>query len=154
MKVEFTRGALLLAALLAAPGGAMAESPDMYRHGEEPIGTIRQVYDGQLFPDLQVNTFRNIDRLFATRTVKAGKTPFPLPAGERRLQNFRFESRGNTYDLYDFMALNRVAGLLVVKDGAVAFEQYALGNDEHTRWMRAPTPLSASLSMCIPRTSW
>lgn len=135
MKVEFTCGALLLSALLAAPGGAMAESSDVYRHGEEPIGTIRQVYDGQLFPDLQVNTFRNIDRLFATRTVKAGNVPFPLPAGERRLQNFQFEARGKTCDLYDFMALNRVAGLLVVKDGAVAFEQYALGNDEHTRWM-------------------
>ncbi len=135
MKGKLTRNALLLAAMLIAPGVVMAESSGNYRHADEPIGTIRQVYDGQLFPDLQVNTFRNIDRLFATRTVKAGSAPFPLPASERRLQNFQFESRGNSYDLYDFMALNRVSGLLVVKDGAVAFEQYALGNDEHTRWM-------------------
>lgn len=135
MKVTLSRAALLLSSVLFAPGVVMAEPASVYRHAEEPIGTIRQVYDGQLFPDLQVNTFRNIDRLFATRTVKAGSAPFPLPVAERQLQNFQFESRGKLYDLYDFMALNRVAGLLVVKDGAVAFEQYALGNDAHTRWM-------------------
>jgi hypothetical protein len=28
----------------------------------EPIGTVRQVYDGALFPDIQVSTFRNIER--------------------------------------------------------------------------------------------
>lgn len=135
MRAALMRGVLLLVAMLTGPGVVMAELTGEYRHAGEPIGTIREVYDGTLFPDLQVNTFRNIDRLFATRTVKAGSNPYPLPAGETRLQNFRFESRGSTYDLYDFMALNRVAGLLVVKDGAVAFEQYALGNDEQTRWM-------------------
>ncbi len=135
MRVALICTAVVWTAELLALGDVMAETPSPYRHADEPIGTIRQVYDGQLFPDLQVNTFRNIDRLFATRTVKAGNSPRPLPAAERRLQNFQFESRGNSYDLYDFMALNRVAGLLVVKNGEVAFEQYALGNDEHTRWM-------------------
>lgn len=33
-------------------------------HKDEPIGTVRQVYDGALTPDLQANTFRNIDRSF------------------------------------------------------------------------------------------
>ncbi len=39
---------------------------------DEPIGTVREVYDGRLYPDIQVNTFRNIDRLFPTRTVRRG----------------------------------------------------------------------------------
>ncbi|MDP5138181.1 hypothetical protein ORJ04_19725, partial [Rheinheimera baltica] len=41
-------------------------APLAYRHMHEPIGTVRQIYDGKLYPDIQVNTFRNIDRLFPT----------------------------------------------------------------------------------------
>lgn len=110
-------------------------SEEGYRHAEEPIGTVREVYDGKLFPDIQANTFRNIDRLFPTRTVKRGKQVYPLPASDRILENFSFVSNGKSYDLYDYLSLNRVAGIIVVKDGEVIFEEYMLGNDAQTRWM-------------------
>jgi CubicO group peptidase (beta-lactamase class C family) len=125
---------LILAALLALASTSLASGP-IYPHANETIGTVRQVYDGALYPDIQVNTFRNIDRLFPTRRVSAGIDPFPLPKSDRKLQNFRFSSRGKDYDLYDFLSLNRVSGLLVVKDGGVAFEAYFLGNSRQTRWM-------------------
>lgn len=125
---------LPVAMLLHLPVAATAEQA-RYSHADEAIGTVRQVYDGALFPDLQVNTFRNIDRLFPTRTVEAGGEAFPLPDAGRQLQNFRFMSRGKEYDLYDYLSLNRVSGLLVVKDGGVVFEQYYLGNTRDTRWM-------------------
>jgi hypothetical protein len=38
-----------------------------------------------LTPDLAVNTFRNIDRLFPTRTIKAGGKPSELPKTEKEL---------------------------------------------------------------------
>ena len=98
------------------------------------IGTVGQVYDGALFPDIQVNTFRNIDRLFATRTVNRGDNVYPLPAG-KPLHNFKFVSNGKDYDLYDYVSLNRVGGLLVIKDGRITLERYELGNTEKTRWM-------------------
>ncbi len=103
-------------------------------HAGEPIGTVQQIYDGLLFPGVQVNTFRNIDRLFATRTVKRGDRVYPLPVG-KPLANFKFVSGGKDYDLYDYVSLNRVSGLLVIKDGRIAHEQYELGNTENTRWM-------------------
>ena len=103
-------------------------------HAGEPIGTVQQVYDGALYPGVQVNTFRNIDRLFATRTVKRGGQVFPLPTG-KPLANFKFISGGKDYDLYDYVSLNRVSGLLLIKDGQIAHEQYELGNTEKTRWM-------------------
>jgi len=68
-------------------------------HAAEKIGTVQQVYDGALFPDVQVNTFRNIDRLFSTRTVTHGSKVYPLPASERPLKNFKFSSNGKDYDL-------------------------------------------------------
>jgi len=104
-------------------------------HAGERIGTVQQVYDGALLPDLQVNTFRNIDRLFPTRTVKHGNRAYPLPSSDTPLKNFQFKSDGKDYDLYDYLSLNRVSGLLVIKNGKVLFETYQLGNSEGTRWM-------------------
>jgi len=122
-----------LCLLVPLPAFAAAEAP--YPHENELIGTVRQVYDGELFPDFQVNTFRNIHRLFPTRRVAAGKKTYPLQASENSLQNFRFESRGSEYDLYDFLSLNRISGILVIKNGEVVFEKYLLGNNEETKWM-------------------
>jgi CubicO group peptidase (beta-lactamase class C family) len=106
-----------------------------YRHAGEPIGTVRQVYDGKLYPDIQVNTFRNIDRLFPTRLVARGETVSELPRSDRPLDDFSYTVGDQAYDLYDVLSLNRVSGLLIVRNGEIQFEKYLLGNDEHTRWM-------------------
>jgi len=134
MKTTLTRAGLfsggLLGFMLIA---SAADSP--YPHANETIGTVRQVYDGALFPDIQANTFRNIDRLFPTRTVRAGDSPSPLPSAELQIQNLHFTSRDKEYDLYDYLSLNRVSGIIVIKDGEVAFEKYLLGNTPDTKWM-------------------
>jgi CubicO group peptidase (beta-lactamase class C family) len=101
----------------------------------EEIGTVRQIYDGTLYPDIQVRTFRNIERLFPTRTVRRGTHVYPLPKSEASLKGVEFISAGKKYDMYDYMSLNRVSGLLILKDGKIAFERYELGNNEATRWM-------------------
>lgn len=113
----------------------MAIQPARYAHAEEPIGTVRQMYDGMLYPDIAINTFRNIDRLFPTRVVQRGDHVHALPLAEKQLTNFTFMSGGQEYDLYDYLAIGRVSGLLVLKDGEITFEKYFLGNDENTRWM-------------------
>ncbi len=110
-----------------------AELP--YRHANEPIGTVRQLYDGELYPDLRINTFRNIDRLFETRTVARGDTVSALPLSKQPLQGFSYRADDKHYDLYDVFSLNSLTGLLIIQDGAIQFEKYQLGNDEHTRWM-------------------
>ena len=123
---------LLVALVLAATALA---GDSTYRHSEEPIGTVREVYDGRLYPDIQVNTFRNIDRLFPTRVVKRGETVYPLPVSDHPLEAFSYTVDGESYDLYDVLSLNRVSGLLIIHDGEIQFEKYLLGNDEQTRWM-------------------
>lgn len=129
-----------VAVLLAFSSPAsLAESANtankQYRHAKEPIGTVRQLYDGKLYPDIQVNTFRNIDRLFPTRTVARGKAVSVLPLSKQPLQDFSYSVDGKTYDLYDVLSMNRVSGMLIIHRGDIVFEQYLLGNDEHSRWM-------------------
>ena len=117
-------GALLL---------SVAQHP--YPHATEPIGTVRQIYDGALTPELAVNTFRNIDRLFPTRIVPRGAHPRALPRAATQLGDVTFSDRGRRYDLETYLDLNRVTGLLVLDNGQIALERYRLGNTERTRWM-------------------
>ena len=132
MKVRWSSAAMLVA-LGAGVGSSVTAGP--YPHATEPIGTVREVYDGALTPDLAVNTFRNIDRLFPSRTIAHGHRVLPLPPAARQLTQVRFASNGRNWDLFDFLALNRVAGLLVLKNGRVALELYQYGNTDRTRWM-------------------
>jgi CubicO group peptidase (beta-lactamase class C family) len=125
------RGGLLALAVLASPAAA---AQPVNPHASEPIGTVQQVYDGTLPPAIAVNTFRNTDRLFPTRTVKRGGKVFSLPAG-RPLPRLKFVAGGRDYDIDDYVRLNRVSGLLVIKDGRIAVERYEFGNTEKTRWM-------------------
>lgn len=132
--------------LLGALPGVAGQS-DGYPHADEPIGDVRQVYGGTLFPDLRINTFRNIGRLFPTRTVERGDRVYPIAESDAPLETFEFESGGNRYDLYDYVTLNDITGILIVKDGEAVFELYQAGNTEDTRWMSMSVVKSISATL-------
>jgi len=96
---------------------------------------VRQIYDGVLTLDQAVHTFRNIDRLFPTRTIPHGPSPWPLPPAATALRDVQFADQGMRYDLDSYLELNRVAALLVVQNGQVKLERYRFGNSPRTRWM-------------------
>ena len=113
----------------------------------ETIGTARQVYDGTLTSDIQVNTFRHIDQLFPVRIVKHGPKVLALTRAVKPLTQLEFSSGGKSYDLIDYMALNRVTALLVLKDGKIAYEDYEMGNTEKTHWMSMSIAKSITSSL-------
>ena len=117
-----------------------------YPHRHEPIGTVRQIYDGVLSPQLAVNTFRNIDRLFPSRIVTPSAHPLPLLPGAT-LREFRFTDGATEYDLDDYLELNRIAGILVLQDGRVRLERYRFGNTPRTRWMSMSVAKSISSTL-------
>jgi CubicO group peptidase (beta-lactamase class C family) len=98
------------------------------------IATPRQMFDGAMRPDVEVNTFSHYDQVFPARVVPHGNTARPLPLSARKLPAFKFTSGVKTVDLYDYLSLNRVAGLLIVKNGEIVLEDYELGTDAATRW--------------------
>lgn len=120
------------AVMLASP--ALAEGP-AYAHASEPIGTIEEIYDGKLTPDLSVNTFRNIDRLFPSRLIAAGGTVHELPASDVSFDGINVTIGERKYDYFDFLADHQVAGLVILKDGKLVHETYQRGNTADTRWM-------------------
>jgi CubicO group peptidase (beta-lactamase class C family) len=109
------------------------------------IAGLRQMYDGAMLPDVEVATFAHTDRLLPVRIVHRGESARPLPKRTQPFPSIQFENQGHRYDLYDYVAINRVAGLLVLKNGEIAFEDYELGIGPDTRW--------ASFSMAKSITS-
>jgi len=106
-----------------------------YLHVSEPINSVRQIYDGTLTPDLAVSTYRNIDRLFPTRIIARSGPVSALPRAASQLADVIFLANGQAYGLEDFLTLNRVAGLLVLKNGKIVHETCRYGNVSQTRWM-------------------
>jgi len=115
---------------------------------EPELGSVRDAYSGRLFPTTQIHTFRNIDKLFPTRTVNRGDGPAkqlhyrPLP-----LTDMTIETDQGDYDFFDYVSRNRVTALMVTKDEKVALEQYEYGNSSATRWMSMSMAKSISTTL-------
>ena len=94
-----------------------------------------------MLPKVEVETFAHSDTLFPVNVVaRAGepRTIEPAPTElKSRVENLHFESRRGDhqkFDLYDYLADDRVAGLLILKDGKAVLEDYELGTGPSTRW--------------------
>lgn len=76
--------------------------------------------------------FAAMESLFLTRTVRAGSRPRPLNAGRPLAA---YASGGARFAEFDqFVKDQKVAGALVLHDGAVRLERYALTGGPRTRW--------------------
>lgn len=107
----------------------------------------RDAYAGKLFPDVQLRLFRDTQWEFATRTIARGGAVQELPRADIQLQDLVVQSRGVEYDLPDYLSRNRIAGLLLMKRGRIAFEHYDLGTDVNTRWISMSMAKSVSTTL-------
>lgn len=101
----------------------------------EDLANLRQLYDGTMLPGVEVATFSHSDKLQPVRAVHRGKTSLLLPKRTKPFPAIHFDNRGHHYDLYDYLANNRVAGILVLKNAEIAFEDYELGIGPDTHWL-------------------
>ncbi|MFC3053560.1 serine hydrolase domain-containing protein [Kordiimonas pumila] len=113
----------------------------------EALNHTQRAYAGKLFPTEQIETFRNIDRMFPTRIIERGGTVKPLQKHQKPILDLPISSNGQTYDLFDYVARNRVTGLLMLKDSKIALEQYEYGNTASTRWMSMSMAKSISTTL-------
>ncbi|WP_374597677.1 serine hydrolase domain-containing protein [Sphingosinicella sp.] len=96
---------------------------------------LLKLFGGTLMPGEVVHALLRNSRVFPYGIVSRGSgapkmlsySPQPFPA-------IAVEHDGRTFDMADFLSVNRVAGLLILKDGQVAFEQYELGLDADMHW--------------------
>jgi len=122
---HWQRSGIIVATVLAL---SSAPVPAQDRAG------ARQVFDGKMLPEVELATFKHSDGLFPVNAVPRKGPVRPLPPAATKLKDVQFKSGTGTFDLFDYLAYNRVAGLLVLKDGKVALEDYELGTGPETRW--------------------
>ncbi len=137
-------GMLAVATLVACGGGGgggggapapVAPSPPPPLDSQE-LGSR----DNLLFwtPAQQQYSYRNMELIFPTRAVsRMAGSPHPLyelTSNPLDLSTFRYTFQGASYSLEDFMNRNRVAGLIVVKDGRILVERYNFGHGTASKW--------------------
>ena len=105
---------------LAFPAAAAPDEDVLGKAAGYPIGTRANWFFDE---SVRVGSFSNLDRLLPHYTLTKAASPLPLPktASEPRIE-YRFENRTLTLD--DFLARQRITGLLVIKDGEILLERY------------------------------
>jgi len=98
-----------------------------------------------LSPTAQAYAYRNVDRMFATRTIHRGAQAFALPYGVEIAP--RYQHLGLDLGVADYIDRTNVAGLIVMKSGRIVLERYALGLDEKTRWSSMSTVKSMTSTL-------
>ena len=77
--------------------------------------------------------FRNDYRAYRGDVFKAGR-PRPIPLAPRSLSDAAYDYHGHRYHLQDYLKRNDVTGMMVIKDGKIAWQYYGNGNTPTTLW--------------------
>ncbi|HEY7688183.1 MAG TPA: serine hydrolase, partial [Dongiaceae bacterium] len=77
-------------------------------------------------PERQPELNRSVASYRPTRIFRRGAHVHALPAGKPLATRYRCDA--GEFGIDEFIARNRVGGLLIIKDGRVRLERYALGN--------------------------
>jgi len=86
-------------------------------------------------PEQQVSGYRNIEKTFPTRRIRAGGTVLELPEAPVDLGRVQVQTESQSMTVDEYFTRQNVAGLLVLKDGKIAYERYGLGNTRDSRWI-------------------
>lgn len=90
-------------------------------------------------PKQQVSGYRNLDKIFPTRRIKAIDNAPQLPRNLQALSDIpligKGAAQGKNLSLKQYLKQQNVAGLLVIKDGVIRYEQYGLGNTKDSLWV-------------------
>jgi CubicO group peptidase (beta-lactamase class C family) len=129
-----------LLAVLALASSVAAAAPDEAELGKGSGYPVQRLHPGfSLLNDwYKVGTFSDMDRVFWPREVAAAPTASPLLPPEGAF-SVEYPYEGRTYTLEDFLARQRVTGLLILKGDRIVLERY--------QYDRKPEQRFTSMSM-------
>ncbi len=104
----------------------------LYRREIARVWFVTHLFDGSA----QVESFRHMDRYFRMHVAHRAGPESPMPAASTALAlpvQYRFA--GQTRSTQELLDSTETTGLIVLRNGQVLHEHYALGNDASTHWM-------------------
>jgi CubicO group peptidase (beta-lactamase class C family) len=131
MRSPYKNNAIALAALASLSStAALAAAPE----APESTWTTETLIESRanmFHPALNHLTFQSLDKMFSTRAVMAPSTSWQLEEAPLELDG-TFTLEGEDVSLEEFLEGTKTNGLLVIKDGKIAYERYRNGLDEAT----------------------
>lgn len=110
---------------------------------------VRQLPQGEEFlllpPTQQPHAYANVDGMFATRAILRGARRRDLSRGPEIAPRYRAGDR--EIGVAEHVFRSNAAGLLVLHDGRIVLERYALGLGEATRWTTMSTVKSLTSTL-------
>jgi CubicO group peptidase (beta-lactamase class C family) len=113
-----------------------------------PVGTRANWYYGE---QVRVGSFSHLDQILPHYTLTKAPSPLPLrrAANEPKIE-YRFEQQTRTID--DFLARQRITGLLAIKDGEILVERYQYDRNANHRFIShsmAKSIVSLAIAMAL-----
>lgn len=105
---------------LALPAAAAPDENLLGKAAGYPVGRPANWFFDE---SVRVGSFSHLDQILPYNTLKKSDAPLPLAVAPNPSKiGYRFD--GQTYSLDDFLAHQRITGLLVIKDGRILTERY------------------------------
>jgi len=86
-------------------------------------------------PEQQLEGYPNINRIYYTRKIEASSQILALTHAEASLDDFTYVHQGEPKTINDYFDQLNTTGLIVLKNGELVFEKYALGHTEDQTWI-------------------
>ena len=100
-----------------------------------------------------IDNFQHMDGIFDTSAMKASDDPIILPRSEEDYQlPSTFKSKGNNYDISEYLEETYTEGLMIIHRDTVIYEQYWLGleaDDPHISWSMSKSFTSLLIGQLI-----
>lgn len=115
---------------------------------DAPIGTPLQV----LTEPYLLGSWTHLHQVYPASMIARGGPVRELPYTERQSLNIDYRIDNQSLDLEAYLERNRVTSLLVIHDGAIAFERYRMGTDDNTlftSWSMAKSVTSTLLGLLL-----
>ncbi len=119
---------LLITCCLTISAGARLPEPTPEDRANLPDNPATLFWKGEQ----KIAGFRNMVNLTPARLIEASGEASDLPRSTRDLNGVTLP---NSMTVDEYFEQQKVAGLLVIKDGEIVYERYGLGNDEDSLWV-------------------
>jgi CubicO group peptidase (beta-lactamase class C family) len=133
---------------IACPAQAAPDEDVLGKAEGYPIGTPKTwFYDEHV----RIGSFSHLDSILPHYTLQKSASPLPLPA-EKTDSRFLYTLDLKTYSLDDFLARQRITGLLVIKDGKILAERYQYDRNASERFVShsmAKSIVSIAIGMAL-----
>jgi hypothetical protein len=79
--------------------------------------TVREILAGTMLPGVEVATLEHSETMYSFSRVAREGPVRALPSASRQIENVHFRSGGKNYDLFDYLADNRIARVRLSERG-------------------------------------